>query len=170
MEHHNDDIMEYANVFVAIMNSYPEVAKLRLDRNDDILYLTFLLKPMPPIEEIRKSAEKIGRLMEEYHQRCHSTVYQFTVELRTGKDFAMLEIGRDIDSLEQGEATMIIQLFREELPSSFLTEPSEEDWAEDNEVSSVPSPNDGETNGDESNNGNQIIVYRKAGKVFVLNN
>lgn len=85
MEHHNDDIMEYANVFVAIMNSYPEVAKLRLDRNDDILYLTFLLKPMPPLEEIRKSAEKIGRLVEKYHQRCHSTVYQFTVELRTGR-------------------------------------------------------------------------------------
>lgn len=170
MEHHNDDIMEYANVFVAIMNSYPEVAKLRLDRNDDILYLTFLLKPMPPVEEIRKSAEKIGRLVEEYHQRCHSTVYQFTVELRTREDFAMLEIGRDIDSLEQGEAILIIQLFQKEFPSSFLAETSEEAAAEQSDECPAPSQDDGERNGEESNNGNQIIVYREAGKVFVLSN
>lgn len=82
----------------------------------------------------------------------------------------MLEIGRDIDSLEQGEAILIIQLFQKEFPSSFLTEPSEEAAAEQSDESPAPSQNDGERSGEESNNDNQIIVYRKAGKVFVLGN
>lgn len=172
--HNNNEIVDYVDLFVSVLISFPELMKIRFDRDNNILYFSFMLRSAISLGEFSDKMDKVRLAIEKYHRLNGSTPYRFSAETWPLKEYVVLQLQRDMLSLNPSEVTLIPELIRNEFCDFIMTEKIEERSDEDSpqyyEEGRNHRINDRKMCIDEKNIGNQIIACREAGKVLVFSN
>ena len=172
--HNNEEIVDYVNLFVSVLICFPEVGKIRYDRDDGTLYLSFMLKDISSVINMDDKLEKISTAVKKYHQLEKTKQYDFSTLSRRVGDYMVIEARRDISSVTRMEITFLIELFRLEFMSNIMVEKMESAFEDDYqwyyEEGAQNRINDKRMSIDEKSIGNQIVVCREAGKVLVFSN
>ena len=172
--HNNEEIVDYVNLFVSVLICFPEVGKIRFDRDSGLLYFSFMLKNVSSINNMEAKLEKIKTAVEKYHGLERTKVYSYQVKTHSVGDYIVIEAQRDMLSVTRMEITFLIELFRLEFMANIMVEKmdsafeDEYQWYyEDGAQNRI---NDKRMSIDENSIGNQIVVCREAGKVLVFSN
>ncbi|MBQ2763842.1 MAG: hypothetical protein IJF43_02245 [Firmicutes bacterium] len=172
--HNNEEIVDYVNLFVSVLICFPEVGKIRFDRDSDILTFSFMLKDVSSIPDFDGSLKKIRTAVEKYHRLDRTREYHFSVEQYRVGDYIVIEARRDMLSASRAEITFLIELFRLEFIHNIMVEKMdtafEDDYQWYYEEGAQHRINDKRISMDEKTIGNQIVVCREAGKVLVFSN
>lgn len=172
--HNNNEIVEYIDFFVSMLISFPELAKIRFDRDSKMLYFSFMLKAEQLFSEFSEKIDKIRLAIEKYHALNGTSPHHFSVQTWPWREYVAVIIERDMLSLNRSELTLLTELFRSEFSDTIMTEKIEEIPEEEApqyyEEGRNHRINDRRMCIDEKNIGNQIIVCREAGKVLVFSN
>ena len=172
--HNNEEIVDYVNLFVSVLICFPEVGKIRFDRDSNILYFSFMLKDVNSIPDFDAALQKIQTAVEKYHCLDRTREYHFSVEQHRVGDYIVVEAQRDMLSATRAEITFLIELFRLEFIHNIMVEKMdtafEDDYQWYYEEGAHHRINDKRISMDEKTIGNQIVVCREAGKVLVFSN
>lgn len=172
--HNNEEIVDYVNLFVSVLICFPEVGKIRFDRDSGMLFFSFMLKNVSSVSDMDAKLEKIRTAVEKYHCLERTKDYTFRVVTHPVGDYLVIEVQRDMLSVTRMEITFLIELFRLEFVANIMVEKmdsaveDEYQWYyEENAQNRI---NDKRMSMDEKSIGNQIVVCREAGKVLVFSN
>ena len=172
--HNNEELVDYVNLFVSVLICFPEVGKIRFDRDNGMLHFSFLLKDVSSIPDMDGSLEKLRVAVEKYHRLDRSMQYHFSMEQYRVGDYIVVEAQRDMLSVNRAEITFLIELFRLEFMHNIMVEKMdtafEDDYQWYYEEGAHHRINDKRMSVDEKTIGNQIVVCREAGKVLVFSN
>lgn len=172
--HNNEEIVDYVNLFVSVLICFPEVGKIRYDRDSGVLYFSFMLKDISSVTDMDEKLEKISTAVKKYHYLEKTKEYDFRTECRRVGDYMVIEAQRDISSVTRMEITFLIELFRLEFISNIMVEKMESAFEDEYqwyyEEGAQHRINDKRMSIDEQSIGNQIVVCREAGKVLVFSN
>lgn len=172
----NEEIMDYVNLFVSVLICFPEVAKIRYDRDHDKLYFSFLLKDVTALRgaEADKKTAKIKTAVAKYHQLAKTKSFEFDIITHVVRDYMVLDACRDLVSVSRAEIAFLIELFRLEFIDNIMVEKIDTAFADDYnwyyEEGEMHRLNDKKMTIDEKSIGNQIVICREAGKVLVFSN
>lgn len=174
----NEEIMDYVNLFVSVLICFPEVGKIRYDRDHEKLYFSFLLKDISTLkaDEIEAKMTKIKTAVAKYHQLSKTKNYEFDVitHLVRDYDYLVIDACRDIASVTRAEMAFLIELFRLEFIDNIMVEKMDSIFTDDYnwyyEEGELHRLNDKKMTIDEKSIGNQIVICREAGKVLVFSN
>lgn len=172
--HNNEELVDYVNLFVSVLICFPEVGKIRFDRDSNILYFSFLLKDVSSITDMDAKIEKINIALKSYHRLGRTSDYHFDVTQYCVGDYVVLEAQRDMLSVNRAEITFLIELFRLEFIHNIMVEKMDSAFEDDYqwyyEEGANHRINDRRMSVDEKSIGNQVVVCREAGKVLVFSN
>lgn len=172
----NEEIMDYVNLFVSVLICFPEVAKIRYDRDQEKLYFSFLLKDVTALKGValEKKTAKIKTAVGKYHQLAKTKSYDFDIISHAVRDYLVLDACRDITSVSRSEIAFLIELFRLEFIDHIMVEKIDTAFADDYnwyyEEGELYRLNDKKMTIDEKSIGNQIVICRESGKVLVFSN
>lgn len=170
----NEEIMDYVNLFVSVLICFPEVGKIRYDRDHEKLYCSFLLKNVTSTSNIDAKMEKIKMAVTKYHQMAKTKAYDFDTITHSVRDYLVIDACRDLESVTRAEMAFLIELFRLEFIDNIMVEKMDSAFADDYnwyyEEGELYRLNDKKMTIDEKSIGNQIVICRESGKVLVFSN
>ncbi|MDD2421336.1 MAG: hypothetical protein PHC60_05855 [Heliobacteriaceae bacterium] len=157
-------------LLISILVRYPEVGTINYDPEGRVLKFTFLLHWEVTEQKLAQIAETIGEALRVYHGLEELEPKIVTVEPRydTGGLFS-LGVGRDIETLSQGEIALLIDLLHQLLGPGILEEDEpnvlledELQWQEEMISHMLDTLKSGDIE-------QQIFAFREEGRVMVYN-
>ncbi|MBQ1251762.1 MAG: hypothetical protein IIY02_02485, partial [Firmicutes bacterium] len=89
--HNNEEIVDYVNLFVSVLICFPEVGKIRYDRDNGVLYFSFMLKDISSVTNMDEKLEKINTAVQKYHHLEKTKEYTFRTMTRRVGDYMVIE-------------------------------------------------------------------------------
>ena len=170
----NEEIMDYVNLFVSVLICFPEVGKIRYDRDHEKLYFSFLLKNVDTLKDSEARLAKIKTAVVKYHSLSKTKQYDFEIITHPVRDYLIIDACRDFATVTRSEIAFLIELFRLEFIDNIMVEKMDSAFADDYnwyyEEGELYRLNDKKMTIDEKSIGNQIVICREAGKVLVFSN
>ncbi|MEG1477955.1 MAG: hypothetical protein RSC20_00365 [Clostridiales bacterium] len=179
----NEEITNFVNLFVSVIICFPEVTTIKYDRDSDEIYFNFILKDVKSIKNIKKSLNAIDEALKGYHRLESTKHYEYGVKVKNTGEYAVLEVHRDMKSINRPEISFLIELFRTQFLDNLLMElvdqeqDSDYHWffqdsheAEFQQETNEVAPEKKRIKYDEKSIGNNILVCREEGKVLVFSN
>jgi len=100
-------------LFVSILVRYPEVATVTYRRDTHSVKLTFLVRSALSAKRVASFRALVEKSVRVYTTLRRRTVRLMELEARVSSPVSVLEMRRDIESLTQGELSMILALAAE---------------------------------------------------------
>lgn len=127
----NGDVTDSVSLLISILIRHPEVAKINFDPERQILRFMFINSGNMGSMEIQGLREKILSSIEVYNTLEGKAPLVVNLEYKYSDDLTMIEIQRDVDTLVQEEIALIVELFRQYINNSLVTEENDQYIEED---------------------------------------
>ncbi|MGI5875069.1 MAG: hypothetical protein ACOX8R_10530 [Bacillota bacterium] len=169
-----NEMIRNVDLFISLMVCFPEVGKIRYDRDRDLLRISFLLHTVDGPAVFHEKIETIGKAVGAYHRLKNTKNYLYDLNCRDVRGYRVMEVCRDLATASRSELAFIVDLFRQHFDGMLLAERTDSLYEDDYhwyfEEGRQPSLNEGQFQVDTEHFGNEILVYRDAGKVLVFSN
>jgi hypothetical protein len=163
-----EEVTDSIGLLISILVRYPEVATINYDPEQRILKFTFITsRVLDPVQEKDLS----GRLLEsiEVFSILEGKATRLSmVDYQECESYTMVEIQRDVETLKQEEIALIVELFRQSLENSLVTDEGhslyEEDLLMQDEIIQHMLESVRDCAGDK-----KLFAFREEGRVLVFN-
>jgi hypothetical protein len=163
-----EEVTDSIGLLISILVRYPEVATINYDPEQRILKFTFITsRVLDPVQEKDLS----GRLLEsiEVFSILEGKAIRLSmVDYQECESYTMVEIQRDVETLKQEEIALIVELFRQSLENSLVTDEGhslyEEDLLMQDEIIQHMLESVRDCAGDK-----KLFAFREEGRVLVFN-
>jgi len=118
-------------LLISILMLYPEVATINFNPGKRLLRFTFIYSKVLADSELNNLKEKLMESIEVYNLLEGKKTRVVTIESQICDNLTIIEVQRDVDTLVQGEITLIVELFRQYLNDNLVTEVSGRFFEED---------------------------------------
>ncbi|MCL5058623.1 MAG: hypothetical protein M1130_11680 [Actinobacteria bacterium] len=163
-----EDVTDSIGLLISILVRYPEVATINYDPGQRVLKFTFITSRV--LEPAERDAIS-GRLLESievFSMLEGKAIRLSAVDYQECESFTMVEIQRDVETLKQEEIALIVELFRQSLENSLITDEGhslyEEDLVIQEEIIEHMLESVRDCAGDK-----KLFAFREEGRVLVFN-
>ena len=115
---------EGIDFFVSIMLRYPEIATVKYDPGRCGVRFTFILSEIVSAMEQAKFKEVLVKSLLTYYQLEGQKDADVDLEITVGDEITLIEITRDVASLNPNEIGIMVTLFRESFGQAAVVESS----------------------------------------------
>lgn len=162
------DVTSSAGLLISILACYPEIAAVNFDPSCRVLNFTFLSGRVFSPEELSKMKKKLRESIEVFHFLGRRRIRAEAVLCQEYEQLTIIEVQRDVDTLVSEEIALIVELLRECLGDSLITEPGGACLGEDlNLQEEVIAHLLDDVRG--ANEKSFLVAFRKKDRVLVFN-
>jgi len=163
-----EDLTNSVSLLISILIRYPEVAKINFDPENHLLKFTFMYAGVLSETEIADLKENIVSSIEVYNTLECKNPRVVNLGYEVSDTLTMIEIQRDVDTLVQEEIALMVELFRQYINKSLVTEESDQPTDEDLVVQEELIEYMLENIKAKSEN-KRLYAFREEGRVLVFN-
>lgn len=163
-----EDLTNSVSLLISILIRYPEVAKINFDPEKHALKFTFMYTGILSDAEIAELKHNILSSIEVYNALECKYPQVVHLDYKISDNLTMIEIQRDVDTLVQEEIALMVELFRQSIHKSLVTEESEQLVDEDLMVQEELIEHMLQSVKAKSEN-KRLYAFREEGRVLVFN-
>lgn len=163
-----EDLTNSISLLISILIRYPEVAKINFDPENHVLKFTFMYAGVLSDTEIDELKHNILSSIEVYNTLECKYPQVVNLDYKISDNLTMIEIQRDVDTLVQEEIALMVELFRQSIHKSLITEESDQLVDEDLMVQEELIEHMLESIKTKSEN-KRLYAFREEGRVLVFN-
>ncbi|MFZ5642368.1 MAG: hypothetical protein ACOY46_02110 [Bacillota bacterium] len=126
-----EDVTDTVGLLISILVRYPEVATINYDPGVKVLKFTFITSRVLDTEKMEEIRSKIIESIEVLNIIVGKKTRVSLLDYQDCENFTMMEIQRDVETLVQEEIALIVELFRQCLDSSLVTDEGHSLYEED---------------------------------------
>lgn len=120
-----ENLTSSVSLLISILIRYPEVAKINYDPDNHNLKFTFIYAGILSETEINNLNENIINSIEVYNSLEFKIPQTIKIDYKKSDNLTMIEIQRDVATLVQEEIALMVNLFRQFINNSLITEENE---------------------------------------------
>jgi hypothetical protein len=163
-----NETTDSVGLLISILVRYPEVSTINFDPGEQILKFTFIYSQVLGDHELASLKGKLTDSIDAYNMLEGKEIRMVAINHNVCDNLTMIEVQRDVHSLAQEEINLIVELFRQSLNSSLVTEEDEslveeEMMAQDEIIEHMLECIKG------SAEKKQLYAFREEGRVLVFN-
>ena len=117
-----EDVTNSVSLLISILIRHPEVAKINLDPEKQVLRFTFIYSGRLDSSEMNLLKGKIVTSIEVYNALEGKDPQVVQLDYKITDNLTMIEIQRDVDTLVQEEIALMVELFRHYINNKLVTE------------------------------------------------
>ncbi|ABO50439.1 conserved hypothetical protein [Desulforamulus reducens MI-1] len=164
----SEDITNSVSLLISILIRYPEVAKINYDPDKHNLNFTFIHSGIISDQELYQLKDNILSSIEMYNILEGKTPEVVKLDYNITDNLTMIEILRDVDTLVQEEIALMVELFRQYIKNSLITDDNESLVDEDLVIQEELIEHMLESIKNKSEN-KRLYAFRDEGRVLVFN-
>lgn len=126
-----EDVTDSVGLLISILVRYPEVATINFDPVQRVLKFTFAVSRVLDTLEMEIISQKLLDSIEVLNKLEGKAARLSLVDRKECDSFTMIEIQRDVETLVQEEIALIVELFRQNLENSLITDETQSLYEED---------------------------------------
>ncbi|MCL6559402.1 MAG: hypothetical protein K6U74_11520 [Firmicutes bacterium] len=126
-----DNVTDSVGLLISILVRYPEVATINFDPENQLLKFTFIYSQVLGDNELDNLKQKLMDSIEVYNFLEGKETRLISLNRQICDNLTLIEVERDVDTLVQEEIALIVELFRQYLNTSLVTEENEQLFEED---------------------------------------
>ena len=126
-----EDVTDSVGLLISILVCYPEVATINFDPAQRVLKFTFAISRVLDTMEMDIISRKLLESIEVLNKLQGKVARLSLVDRPECGSFTLVEIQRDVETLVQEEIALIVELFRQNLESSLITDEAQSLYEED---------------------------------------
>ena len=126
-----EDVTDSVGLLISILVRYPEVATINFDPVQRVLKFTFAVSRVLDALEMEIISQKLLDSIEVLNKLEGKAARLSLVDRQECDSFTMIEIQRDVETLVQEEIALIVELFRQNLENSLITDETQSLYEED---------------------------------------
>lgn len=120
-----ENLTSSVSLLISILIRYPEVAKINYDPDHHNLKFTFIYAGILSETEINSLSENIINSIEVYNSLEYKIPQIVKIDYKNSDSLTMIEIQRDVATLVQEEIALMVNLFRQFINKTLITEENE---------------------------------------------
>ncbi|GAB6180738.1 hypothetical protein JCM14036_20570 [Desulfotomaculum defluvii] len=163
-----EDLTNSVSLLISILIRYPEVAKINYDPDKQVLNFTFIHLGILTEQELDGLKNNILSSIEMYNSLECKTPKVVKLDYYISDSITMIEIKRDVATLVQEEISLLVELFRQDIKNSLVTDDNESLVVEDLVVQEELIEHMLESVKAKSEN-KRLYAFRDEGRVLVFN-
>ncbi|OPY58208.1 MAG: hypothetical protein A4E55_01103 [Pelotomaculum sp. PtaU1.Bin035] len=117
-----NDVTGSVGLLISILVRYPEVATINFDPENQLLRFTFMFSKVLDDNELSNLKAKLMDSIEVYNFLEGKETSLISLSGQYCDNLTIIEIQRDVETLDQEEIALIVELFRQCLNNSLVTE------------------------------------------------
>ena len=121
----NDPVADSIGLLISILVRYPEVGTINYEPKTHVLTFTFVLLCLLPDEQIDGFQTKLFDCLKTFNYLEAREPQVINLSSSVCRNFTVMEIRRDVETLSQNEISLIVSLIRQEFREDLVTEESD---------------------------------------------
>lgn len=121
----NDPVADSIGLLISILVRYPEVGTINYEPETHVLTFTFVLSCLFMEEQLDSFQTKLFACLETYNYLEAKKPKIINLSSSVCRNFTVLEIRRDVETLSQTELSLIVSLIRQEFRDNLVAEESD---------------------------------------------
>ncbi|MEW5952989.1 MAG: hypothetical protein AB1815_04420 [Bacillota bacterium] len=125
LQRKKEDVTDSVGLLISILVRYPEVATINYEPEKQILKFNFISVREIKEKEIKKISSLVLDSIEVFNFLEGRQTGVVALNYQVSEQLTLIEVQRDMDTLVQEEISLIVDLFRQHLQPSLVTEINE---------------------------------------------